>query len=394
MKQTTTRVFVLPVRLAFWVFNKAQTWPEWLTLRSQTVCRWVPMRCFPVQQKEGCQRKRQGLPQVGVSSLLIGFRRNPLLDFMMFSLLCLFLTLPQASHAAVGDEPVTLPPKPCVNTLNTLPEMQLIPAGQFQMGSPETEEGRSNDEGPVHAVSVYRPFALSRCEITVGQFKRFVNDTGYKTDAERGDGCFVLNEKGDSGEKQKTANWRLPNFTQTDDHPVVCVSWQDAKAYTRWLSSVTGAVYRLPTEAEWEYAARTTTASELSRYWGDEPNGCAYANGADQALKEVVSSVTTIADCNDGAVFTQLAGSYQRNAFGLSDMLGNALEWVEDCYKDNYEGVAIDGSAKQEAECARRVLRGGGWNDEPDLIRSANRNRYDPYVANIYFTGFRIARAL
>jgi formylglycine-generating enzyme required for sulfatase activity len=312
---------------------------------------------------------------------------------MTLSLLCLFLTLPQASHAAVGDEPVTLPPKPCVNTLNTLPEMQLIPAGQFQMGSPETEEGRFDREGPVHAVSVYRPFALSRCEITVGQFKRFVSETGYKTDAERGDGCYVLNEAADDFEQKKGTNWRSPNFTQTDDHPVVCVSWQDAKAFTRWLSAVTGAVYRLPTEAEWEYAARTTTASELSRYWGGEPNGCAYANGVDQALKEVFSFVTTIADCNDGAVFTQLAGSYQRNAFGLSDMLGNALELVEDCYKDNYEGVAIDGSAKQEAECAFRVLRGGGWLNLPNDVRSAIRSRLNPDGAN-FNTGFRIARAL
>jgi formylglycine-generating enzyme required for sulfatase activity len=354
------------------------------------------MRCFPVQQKEGCQRKRQGLPQAGASSLLIGFRRTPLLDFMMFSLLCLFLTLPQASHAAVGDEPVTLPPKPCVNTLNTLPEMQLIPAGQFQMGSPDSEEGRSNDEGPVHAVSIYRPFALSRCEITVGQFKRFVSETGYQTDAERGDGCYVLNEAADEFEPKKGTNWRSPNVTQTDDHPVVCVSWQDAKAYTRWLSAVTGVVYRLPTEAEWEYAARTTTASELSRYWGDDdPNGCAYANGAHQTLKEAIPAFNfAIAECQDGAVYTQLTGAYQRNAFGLSDMLGNAWEWVEDCYTDNYDGAPIDGSARQEeVECATQVLRGGGWFNEPGDIRSAGRSGGDPDVA-FDSTGFRIARAL
>ena len=285
-------------------------------------------------------------------------------------------------------------PKPCANTLNTLPEMQLIPAGQFQMGSPDSEEGRSDDEGPVHAVSIYRPFALSRCEITVGQFKRFVSETGYQTDAERGDGCFVLNEKGDRRERQKTADWRSPNFTQTNDHPVVCVSWQDAKAYTRWLSAVTGAVYRLPTEAEWEYAARTTTASDLSRYWGDDPNGCAYANGADQTLKEAIPAIGfTIAECQDGAVYTQLVGSYQRNAFGLSDMLGNAWEWVEDCYKDNYDGASIDGSARQEVECATRVLRGVGWFDLPFNIRSANRLRGDPYAAGNN-VGFRIARAL
>ena len=395
MKQTTTRVFVLPVRLAFWAFNKALTWPEFLSFRSQKVCRWVPMGRFPAQQKEGCQRKWQGLPQTGVSSLFVevGCKRNPLFGFSVLLFLCLALLTPITSYAA-GIEPITLPPKLCTNTLNTLPEMQLIPAGEFQMGSPETETGRDADEGPVHAVSVYRPFALSRCEVTVGQFMRFVNETGYKTDAERGDGCFVLNEKADSFEKNKVANWLSPNFTQTDDHPVVCVSWQDAKAYSRWLSAVTGAVYRLPTEAEWEYAARTKDAGELSRYWGNEPNqGCVNANVADLTAKEAFPAFSNIADCNDGVVFTQLAGNYQRNAFGLSDMLGNALEWVEDCYNDSYVGAPIDGSARQEAECTRRVLRGGGWLVIPDDIRSADRDWSNPGGADGY-TGFRIARAL
>ena len=302
---------------------------------------------------------------------------------------------PQNSQAATGDEPVTLPPKPCTNTLNTLPEMQLIPAGQFQMGSPATEAGRDSDEGPVYAVSVYRPFGLSRCEVTVGQFKRFVSETGYKTDAERGGGCFTLNKETVKYEQQAWANWQSPGFAQADDHPVVCVSWQDAKAYTRWLSVVTGAVYRLPTEAEWEYAARTKTASELSRYWGDDSDkGCDYANGADLDLKQSLPGISfTIADCNDGAVYTALAGSYQRNAFGLSDMLGNAWEWVEDCYKDSYDGAFVDGSARQEVECTSRVLRGGGWNYRPLFIRSAIRFRDNPDVA-FDNSGFRIARAL
>ena len=336
---------------------------------------------------------------MGGSSVKYNLARKPLFVFITLIALTVGFFTSQSSYAVadkvVNNKPLTLPVLPCSNTLNTLPDMQLIPAGVFAMGSPKEEKGHDNDESPVHQVTVYRSFALSRCEVTVGQFKRFVKETGYKTDAERGDGCYSLNKDASKFENNASANWKNLNFSQTDDHPVVCVSWQDAKAYTRWLSAITQAVYRLPTEAEWEYAARTLNGSALSRYWGDDPDkACEYANGADQTLKKALPAFNyTIANCNDRAIYTQVAGSYVRNAFGLSDMLGNAWEWVEDCWHDNYDGAPLDGSAWQKATCDRRVVRGGGWNSEPEIIRSANRDWSDPDLA-VSSTGFRIARAL
>ncbi len=395
MKQTTTRVFGLPVR--------PYPLSESFISRNKGAYKWVPMKEFPAQHRRCCQRNRQGLPQMGVSSVKYDLMRKPLFVFILLGVFIAGFITSQTSYAAadkdnkqiINNKPLTLPALPCTNTLNTLPDMQLIPAGVFNMGSPDSEKGKSDRESPLHPVAIYRPFALSRCEITVGQFKRFISETDYQTDAERGGGCFTLNKKSDSFEQQASANWKSPGFSQTDDHPVVCLSWQDAKAYTRWLSVVTQSTYRLPTEAEWEYAARTLNGSGLSRYWGDDPDkGCAYANGADQALKRALPDFGfSIAPCNDSAVYTQTAGAYRRNAFGLSDMLGNAWEYVEDCYHDNYVGAPLEGSAWQGASCDRRVVRGGGWFNDPQIIRSANRDWSNPDGAD-NDAGFRIARAL
>jgi len=173
------------------------------------------------------------------------------------------------------------------------PAMVAIRPAYFQMGSPNNEAGRANDEGPQHPVTIPRPFALSRCEITVGQFKQFINESGYQTTAEtNGTGCYVWNADKNTGQLQAGSHWKNPGFAQTDAHPVVCVSWQDAQRYVQWLAQRSGASYRLPTEAEWEYAARADT--ETARYFGTASQ-CEYANGLGQEAKSGSSDFGVIA---------------------------------------------------------------------------------------------------
>jgi len=226
------------------------------------------------------------------------------------------------------------------------PQMVWIPAGSFRMG--DIYGGGENDEKPVHRVSINR-FAMSRTEVTVGEFRRFVNATGYKTDAEKGGSCWTVSQN-------EGANWRSPRFSQSDKHPVTCVSWNDGVAYAEWLSQQTGQQYRLPTEAEWEYAARAGT--ETARYWGNDPDkACGYANVADKTAKQEYSN-WSIHNCTDGYAQTAPVGQFKPNKFGLYDMLGNLWEWTCSEYENKYGG--------KEQHCAKNVnennslsLRGG-----------------------------------
>lgn len=285
-------------------------------------------------------------------------------------------------------QPVTEPPKAAAIE----PDMVRIPSGKFRMGSPETEEGRQNDEGPQHEVTISRPFALSRHEITVGQFRQFVEDAGYQTTAEQsGKGCYVWNAEKKQAEQLPERNWKNPGFKQNDGHPAVCVSWDDAQAYVKWLSQRTGAAYRLPTEAEWEYAARAGTTT--ARFYPDGQQ-CQYANGLGQEGKAIAASDWVLAECTDDYVTTAPVGRFKSNPYGLSDMLGNVSEWTQDCWHDNYNNAPSDGSAwldKDGGDCSRRVVRGGSWNYAPQDVRSAGRLGLNAGGA-IYFLGFRIAR--
>jgi formylglycine-generating enzyme len=266
------------------------------------------------------------------------------------------------------------------------PEMVVLPSGSFSMGSPGSEAGRGDDEGPVHGVNI-ATFALGRTEITRGQFAAFVNDTGYST----GDKCWTLED----GKYQERSgrSWREPGFPQDDNHPVVCIDWNDAKAYAEWLSKKTGKQYRLPTEAEWEYAARGNTGT--ARYWGENPDvACAYANGADKTAQAQIigASSWSIHNCTDGFAYTAPVGSLKPNAFGLNNMLGNVWNWTEDSYHDSYNGAPTDGSAWQ-GDGSKRVLRGGSWNNSPRNVRAAVRNMDKPGLRFSIF-GFRLARIL
>jgi formylglycine-generating enzyme required for sulfatase activity/uncharacterized caspase-like protein len=275
------------------------------------------------------------------------------------------------------------------------PETVLIQPGSFQMGSPGSEAGRSGSEGPVRTVRIGYRLAVGKTPITRGEFAAFVNANGYRTEAERGEGCVFQGVI--KTELRAGSSWRNPGFEQTSSHPVVCVSWNDVQAYVRWLndkSPVKG--WRLLTEAEHEYAARAGTSSPF--WWGaDSGNSqqCRFANGFDQSHKRSVPTLAMYAsaNCDDGHAYTAPVGSFQPNAWGLHDMSGNANSWTQDCYSQNYDGAPTDGSAVSFSGCSLRVLRGGSWRENGPFVRSAYRNAGSPAGA-LNTVGFRLARTV
>src|ERR1700693_6185899 len=272
------------------------------------------------------------------------------------------------------------------------PEMVVVPAGSFTMGSPEGEKDRNNDEGPQRTVTIGKPFGVGKFHVTVDQFAAFVTETGY----DAGSKCWTF-EDGKAEERQGRS-WRNPSFTQGGSHPAVCVTWTDAEAYVAWLARKTGKTYRLPTEAEWEYAARARTApGAYPRYsfGDDEKDLCRYGNGVDQRAKSTIPGATNsaIASCDDGYAYTSPAGSFAANGFGLFDMQGNAWQWTEDCYHDSYAGAPSDGSAWTSGGLGRRVLRGGSWLYAPGYLRAAFRGRYSS-VGRTNDLGFRVGSTL
>ena len=263
------------------------------------------------------------------------------------------------------------------------PQMVYIPAGSFRMG--DIQGGGREWEKPVHRVSI-DAFLLGQTEVTVGQFRAFVKASGYKTETEQGDGCYVYEDG--SWDERSNANWRNPGFKQSDEEPVVCLSWNDTQRYIEWLSAKTGEQYRLPTEAEWEYAARA--GSETKYFFGNSTSDfCRYANGA---ANETDFSWRN-EDCRDGYKRTAPTASFTANAFGLYDMHGNVWEWTQDCWNSSYQGAPSDGTAWLSGECSRRVLRGGSWSNIPNGLRSANRG-YITTGDRYSFFGFRLARTL
>jgi formylglycine-generating enzyme required for sulfatase activity len=309
-------------------------------------------------------------------------RRNGCVLFGGLVLLAAMLASPPTVAA---DQ--ALPPGSVFSDCADCPEMVSIAPGTFIMGSPEDERGRYDNEGPRHEVTIGRAFALGKYHVTVGQFRRFVEATGYA----RKDSCDVDPEFDAVWKPRSGYGWWKPGFEQGDDHPAVCVNWHDAVAYVEWLNGITGARYRLPTEAEWEYAARAGT--KTVHFWGDSnTTQCDYANGADVAARRKIRTWKDIAPCHDGYVATSPVGHFKPNAFGLHDMLGNAWQLVQDCYTESYNGAPVDGSAWQSESCKERIIRGGSWGSNPRLIRSAVRGG-SPY-GRYNYVGFRLARDL
>ncbi|MFZ1104018.1 MAG: formylglycine-generating enzyme family protein [Hyphomicrobiaceae bacterium] len=243
------------------------------------------------------------------------------------------------------------------------PEMVVLPAGEFMMGSPESERGRDKNEGPQRKVAV-PSFAMGKHEVTFAQWDACV----------AGSGC--THKAGDEG-------WGR------GQHPVINVSWHDATAFVAWLTRKTGKTYRLPTEAEWEYAARGVTTAEAPH----PP----FATGATINYQQANYDANfRYGERGQPGIFRQktvVVGTFRKNAFGLHDVHGNVWEWVQDCYRDSYQGAPTDGSAVVAPDCGLRVLRGGAWNYHPQLLRSAYRYATAPEV-RLDIAGFRVACSL
>jgi formylglycine-generating enzyme required for sulfatase activity len=278
--------------------------------------------------------------------------------------------------------------------------MVVIPGGQFAMGAPTSELGTSPMEQPVHGVIV-KAIAVGRFDVTRGEWKRFARDTHRPIRA----GCAFTGRPGPFVDEK--GSWQSLGFAQTDRHPVVCVTWQDASDYAAWLSGRTGHHYRLLTEAEWEYAARAGASTIFP--WGNKADRSRANYGPDKGYgKGMVSGP-------DRWLYTSPVGAFPPNRFGLYDMSGNVLQFVADCLSGDYAGAPTDGSAStvdkplvmtgDVAElsgmpaCGFRMARGGDWGDPPELIRIAFRNfaPVPPIELADFATGglgFRVARDL
>ncbi len=289
-------------------------------------------------------------------------------------------------------------------------KLVLIPAGEFLMGSAESPEevGRVfrdygtpdaltfADEHPQHRVRITRPLYLGVYEVTVGQFRQFVQATRYQTDAEKGTGGFhgAYGMDPKTGEPDLFADysWRNAGFEQTDEHPVVNVSWNDAAAFCEWLSRKESREYRLPTEAEWEYACRAGTTTRY--YHGDDPEGLAtVGNVADATLQMHFPRYDWTLKARDGYVFTAPVGQFKPNAFGLYDMHGNVSEWCADWFGSGYYGKSPTDDPQGPASGSERADRGGGWSLGAGACRSAARGGSEP-DSRASDLGFRVALVL
>lgn len=275
------------------------------------------------------------------------------------------------------------------------PPMTVLPAGNFMMGSQESEPGHRSNEAPYHRVTFARGFALSQREISVGEFRVFVRSTAYRTTAEREGSSAVYNEE--TG-RMSNANidWRnaYDGRSASDDMPVMHISWEDASAYVEWLSRVTSRSYRLPSEAELEYAIRGGT--QTIYWWGDgspASNEVENIAGEGDATSNRRRWNDSFEEYRDGYWGPAPVGNLQPNLYGLYDINGNLKEWAEDCWHVNYNRAPDDGSAWVNQGCASRVVRGADWSSTPDLSRSALRLSARETTRGVR-VGIRVARDL
>lgn len=264
------------------------------------------------------------------------------------------------------------------------PEMMVLPPGESLIGSKPNEKGRAKNESPAFHVQL-PTYAIAKTEITREQFKYFVDQSGYNPLP----GCWHFKTIAWSFDRNRS--WENPGIAQSLDHPVICVNWNDAKSYTEWLSRTTGNHYRLPSEAEWEYAARG--GSEQIFFWGSDVNqACQYANVYDLAGDGILRSKwLQPVTCNDGAVLTRAVGQYKPNGHGLYDVIGNVMEWVDDCWFDLHDDENNGGESRRGGACLKRVQKGSNYQFTPESLRPAWRSSDEPIDRTIY-TGFRVLR--
>ena len=302
---------------------------------------------------------------------------------------------PPAATAAAQPAPATAnvaAPQTFRDCANC-PEMVMVPAGTFQMGAPPGENERfnvsvneANRDQPQHPVTFAKAFALAKFDVTQAEFAAFAKAAGFHARP----GCqTVVNGV---WQPQPQATWESPGFEQADRNPVVCMNQIEIGAYLGWLRHLTGKNYRLPTEAEWEYAARggTTTAY----YWGDDPkDACAYENVGDQSYGEKYN-IAGVIPCHDGFSDIAPVGSFKPNPFGLYDMLGNIFVLTADCWNDSYAGAPSDGSAWTSGDCTKIVMRKAAFgNPHAAVFRAANRE-FEGDVLKRNRVGFRVALSL
>lgn len=289
------------------------------------------------------------------------------------------------------------------------PVMATIPAGQFMMGSatPTPDQPGSPSNGPAHRVTV-KTFKISKFELTVGEFRQFVTATGYAPvgmgDAK--DSCWKWVKPGtgpwpDMPMAVAPGRWDTPAYAPSAYHPVMCVSWDDAQAYAKWLSKSTGKTYRLPTEAEWEYAARAGSQDEMPS--GTDVKGiCRVGNTMDQSTKAAflrdLGWNRKDAQCDDQAEYTTVVGMYQPNGFGLYDMTGNVNEYVEDCAHPDYTGAPADGSAwttNCSAEGEKMLItRGGSYGTRDEQLGLTVRGHAGQTNLSSMGEGYRLVQQI
>ena len=291
---------------------------------------------------------------------------------------------------ATGSPPPKL--RPVFRDCDICPEMVALPAGEFMMGSPQDEAERLQREGPPRRVVIARPFAMGRFEVTVDQFAAFVADTAT-TVSKSYNPCRVaighdLDPPHWTGSAE--ASFRRPGFEVTGSHPAGCISWYDAQAYVAWLKRRTGKPYRLPTEADWEYAARAGTTTRFG-FGDDERLLCDYARFADLASRYAWRDSCRSGISTEGPIEV---GKLKPNAWGIFDMHGNVWEWVEDCWTPNWTEIPTNGSAyARPGNCEMGVIRGGGWQSPSHRLRTAYRSKA-PTPIQAQVTGFRVALTL
>ncbi len=276
------------------------------------------------------------------------------------------------------------------------PDMVEIPIGSVYIGSHQDEIGRKKGERTRIKAVISKSFAMAVNEVTLGQFRMFMEETKYKSNVPvyKGQplvGCNYFDGKGYGYISEHS--WENPGYPQREDAPVVCVSWSDAKAYCDWLSKKTGRKYRIPSAVEFEYASRAGNSAPW--FWGTNPEqACEYANIGDSALKDKYPS-RPIFPCTDGYVYTAPVKKFKPNPFGLYDMVGNAWEWTNDCFTYDLTNAPIDGSSYvgTKDECNFRTPKGGSWISGISWGRTAVRSK-DGADYKSFMLGFRVVAEL